>query len=108
MQDQDTIDELKNEIARLKSDLGGFMDKETTSSAKATEFEKETLLRLLALEMNVDSLYRQVADLSLKSLKLDDVYYHIFPDRLTKDAEFEDQLRALNSPPDTSATQKEP
>jgi hypothetical protein len=108
MQNDNVIDELKREIAKLKSDLSGFMDTRTALSSKATEFEKEILLRLLALEMNVDEIFRQVTELSRKMQKLDEVYYHIFPDRLIKDAQFEEQLRALNLPSDPSASHKEP
>lgn len=84
------------------------MDTPTKQSTKISEFEKETSYRLLAIELNVDTLFRQLAEISRKVQKLDEVYYHLFPDRLAKDVQFEEQLRALNLPIDPSAAHKKP
>ncbi len=70
---------------------------------KASKFEKDTLLRLVLIEMRVADLYKKFEDMERNFQKLDEVYYHIFPDRLEKDRQIEAQLRDLNLPVDPSA-----
>jgi hypothetical protein len=57
-------------------------------------------LKLMTLELNLKMLTDQVELMERHMQKLDEVYYHIFPDRLSKDLKFRDQLMELmkNSP----------
>jgi hypothetical protein len=52
-------------------------------------------LTIMALELNVKMLTSQVELMERHMQKMDEVYYHIFPDRLAKDVKFGDQLIEL-------------
>ena len=77
------------------------MDEGADLTVKFKEFEKDTLAHFVAYDLQIAALVQAIDDIRLKIQKLDEVYYHVFPDRLRKDVQFEQQLRALNSPPDT-------
>jgi hypothetical protein len=57
-------------------------------------------LKLMALELNLRMLRSQVELMERHMQKLDEVYYHVFAERLSNDLKFRDQLMELlkNSP----------
>jgi hypothetical protein len=75
---------------------------------KETEFEYQTQLRLMCLELGVDSLSRQLKEMALKTEKLEMAYYAAFPDRADKDLRFENQILSLklNLPPGEDTPKK--
>ena len=56
-------------------------------------------LRLMALELSVKLMAGTLERIDRRMERLDEVYYHIFPERLKQDMEFERQLHKLNCPP---------
>jgi len=79
------------------------MDENIDIAAKFKDFEKYVLTRLVAFELQITGLIEAVNVMQRKMQKLDEVYYHIFPDRFDKDFEFERQLLALKGAPDPDA-----
>jgi hypothetical protein len=73
------------------------------SDEKESDFKPpsayETSLAVLALQINVRCLAADMLRIERQMQKLDAIYYHIFPDRLKQDVEFERQLDALKSRP---------
>jgi hypothetical protein len=57
--------------------------------------EEEISTRLLTSEINISALFYQIERITKTLEKLDTAYYEMFPDRLDKDRQVEDQLRAL-------------
>ncbi len=55
----------------------------------------EDQLTLMTLQLNLKMLKSEVRSLEERMLKLDEVYYYVFPDRLTKDTKFYEQLSHL-------------
>jgi hypothetical protein len=82
------------------------MTNENRQLSKTSKFQDETLLRLFAIELNIDNLFHRMEAMSLTLQKLDTAYYEAHPDRLDKDARFEDQVRALKSPLNPKAPPK--
>lgn len=74
------------------------MEKESKPSKRYLEFEQDTTLTFLGMGLKLTHIFQQMEALALKVQKLEAAYYHAFPDRMDKDAQFEEQLRALNSP----------
>jgi len=69
------------------------------------DFEKFILAQGLVFELKIAGLVEAVDVLQRKMQRLNEVYYHIFPDRYRKDFEFEQQLLALKGSPDPDAGQ---
>jgi len=70
-----------------------------------TELEKDTLAAIVAFKVDIAYLFESVNEIRRALQRLDEVYYHVFPDRRGTDARFEGQLLSLNLPrePDTPA-----
>ena len=81
------------------------MGKGNKSNRSVEDLEKQTLTSIVALQMILVDANRAIDELQRKMQKYDDIYYRIFPERLEKDAQFEEQLRTLKSP-GTGATKK--
>lgn len=55
-------------------------------------------LKILALELSVRSIAIALEQIERRMQKWDEVYYHVFPDRVDKDIQFERQLTKLMIP----------
>jgi hypothetical protein len=67
------------------------MDDKETKPSPLTEEQ----LTLMALQLNIKMLTSEVRSLEERMMKLDEVYYYVFPDRLTQDTKFYNQLCEL-------------
>jgi len=74
-----------------------------TDESKAKE-PSDDELTITAIQANLATLRADMELLELHMQKLDEVYYHVFPDRLPKDVKFGNQLldvmRSAKSDPD--------
>jgi hypothetical protein len=78
------------------------MDEKTTPPVKGPDEEDQILkgvsneeLRLFTIELNARLLRGDVDLIEERLQKLDEVYYHVFPERLAQDVKFMEQRNEL-------------
>lgn len=73
---------------------------------KLATIEKDMLVHFVNYNFQISTLIDHVNEILRRMQKLDEVYYHVFPERFEKDMKFENQLDKLNQPRDPGTTKK--
>jgi hypothetical protein len=69
-----------------------------TEEKQTAEGMPDVSLRLTALELSIKLMGVKLEQVERRMEKWDEVYYHVFPDRLAQDVKFENQLLGLIKP----------